>query len=142
MNFSEIEKIFKDCEIINDRIVIHSNLYKTLKFIKDNYHFDMLKEIVAIDNMNNNLELQYRLYSICDEENLTVSITIDINSEVESVSSLYDSAIADEKEIYDLYGTKFSGNSELKRLYMPESWEGHPLRKDYEMKDERLKWND
>ena len=46
------------------------------------------------------------------------------------------------KEIYDLFGVKFVGNDELKRLYMPESWEGHPLRKDYTEKDERLSWND
>ena len=41
-----------------------------------------------------------------------------------------------------LVGEKFIGNDELKRLYMPESWEGHPLKKDYEEKDVRLNWND
>ena len=62
--------------------------------------------------------------------------------ETESVSKIFDSAVADEKEIYDLFGVKFVGNEELKRLYMPESWEGHPLRKDYVENDERLIWND
>ena len=39
-------------------------------------------------------------------------------------------------------GIKFIGNDELKRLYMPEGWEGHPLKKDYENKDSRLNWNE
>ena len=55
---------------------------------------------------------------------------------------IFDSAIADEKEIYDLFGVKFIGNPELNRLYMPDSWQGHPLKKDYEENDERLSWND
>ena len=41
-----------------------------------------------------------------------------------------------------LFGKKFNGNSELKRLYMPEAWKGNPLKKDYVEDDERLSWND
>jgi hypothetical protein len=50
--------------------------------------------------------------------------------------------VIDEKEIFDLLGVNFIGNKELKRLYMPETWEGHPLKKDYQENDERLNWND
>ena len=71
-----------------------------------------------------------------------VFISIVVNDEAESVANIFDSAVADEKEIYDLFGVKFLGNDELRRLYMPESWKGHPLKKDYEDKDERLNWND
>ena len=99
----------------------------------------MLKNITAVDN-GNEIELIYHLYNLEDDENLLVSIST--NDEIESVSEIFDSAIADEKEIYDLFGIKFLGNKELKRLYMPESWDGHPLKKDYEEKDERLSWND
>ena len=69
-------------------------------------------------------------------------ISVRVGNETESVSKVFDSAIADEKEIYDLFGIKFFGNDELKRLYMPESWDGHPLRKDYKETDERLNWNE
>ena len=93
-----------------------------------------------MDLKEQGIELIYHLYNIEDEEDLYVSLNV-IN-EAESVSSLFDSAVADEKEIYDLFGVKFIGNEELKRLYMPEGWEGHPLKKDYEEKDERLNWND
>ena len=140
MNWIEFKNIFEDVELAGDKIIVKSNLVRTLEFIKNNYHFDLLKEIIAIDNKENNIELIYRLYSIEDEEDVLVSITV--KDEAESVSNIFDSAIADEKEIYDLFGIKFIGNKELKRLYMPESWEGHPLKKDYNEKDERLNWNE
>ena len=140
MNWFEFKNIFEDAELVNDKILIKSNLVKTIEFIKNNYSFDVLKEIIAIDNKDNCIELIYKLYSTENEENVLVSINA--VSEAESVSRIFDSAIADEKEIFDLFGIKFIGNEELKRLYMPESWDGHPLKKDYEEKDERLSWND
>lgn len=140
MDWTEFKNIFNNGEIIDEKLVITSNLLKTLSFIKDNYHFDMLKSITAVDLKENGTELIYHLYDIEDDENALVSITV--KDEAESVSSLFDSAIADEKEIFDLFGIKFIGNQELKRLYMPENWNGHPLKKDYVEQDERLDWND
>ena len=140
MNWLEFKNIFEDAELVGDKIVVKSNLAKTIDFIKINYHYNLLKEIVAVDNKEVGIELIYRLYSIENEEDVLVSITV--QDTAESVSQIFDSAIADEKEIYDLFGINFIGNKELKRLYMPESWEGHPLRKDYVENDERLSWNE
>ena len=140
MNWAEFQNIFSDCRLDGDKIVINSNLLKTVDFIKTNYHFDMLKEIIASDNGDGSFELIYRLFSFDDEEDLLLSINV--KDETESVSSVFESAVADEKEIYDLFGIKFIGNTELKRFYMPEGWVGHPLRKDYQENDERLKWNE
>ncbi|MBE7711435.1 MAG: NADH-quinone oxidoreductase subunit C [Cyanobacteria bacterium SIG31] len=140
MNWLEFKNIFGDSELVGDKIVIKSNLNRTIEFIKKNYHFDFLKEILAVDKMDEGIELIYRLYSIDNEEEVLVSITV--IDDAESVSNIFDSAVADEKEIYDLFGINFVGNKELKRLYMPESWEGHPLKKNYVEKDERLSWNE
>ena len=140
MNINELKNTFNDCELVGEKIIIKSNLYKTLEFVKDSYGFNILKEIVAVDNQENGTELTYRLFSLENEEEALVTITV--FNEAESVSKLFDSATADEKEIYDLFGVKFIGNEELKRLYMPETWNGHPLKKDYEEKDERLNWNE
>ena len=140
MNINELKNILGECELDGEKIVVKSDLLKTLEFIKNNYSFNVLKEIVAVDNKEMGIELIYRLFSVENEEEVLVSISV--KDEAESVSSIFDSATADEKEIYDLFGVKFIGNKELKRLYMPESWEGHPLKKDYEQKDERLNWND
>ena len=139
MNIDKLREILDKFEVVNDKLVIKDDLVKTINFLKDFYNFKMLKNITAVDN-GNEIELIYHLYNLEDDENLLVSIST--NNEIESVSEIFDSAIADEKEIYDLFGIKFLGNKELKRLYMPESWDGHPLKKDYEEKDERLNWND
>ena len=140
MNINEFNDIFQNCELIDEKIVIKSDLVKTIEFIKDNYGFDLLKEIVAIDNKEHGIELIYRLYSTGNEESVLISYIV--NDYAESISKIFESAVADEKEIYDLFGIKFIGNDKLKRLYMPENWEGHPLRKDYIQNDERLRWND
>ena len=140
MNITEFEKIFDGCQIIGDKIFVKSNIYKALDFIRKTYGFDMLKEIIATDLTDGKYELTYKLFSVKDNEDVLISIIV--GDEAESVSKLYDSAIADEEEIYDLFGIKFFGNDELKRLYMPESWDGHPLRKDYKETDERLNWNE
>ena len=139
MNFEELKNIFNNIEIAGEGLVVRQELAKAIAFIKENYHFDILKNITAIDN-GEEFELVYFLYNSEDDENLQISTTV--KEEAESVSRIFDSAVADEKEIYDLFGVKFVGNDELKRLYMPESWEGHPLKKDYEEKDVRLNWND
>ena len=140
MDWTEFKNIFGDSEIVGGKLQIKSNIAKTLDFIKENYHFDMLKSITAIDNKDAGIELNYNLYNTEDEEDLTVSIYV--KDEIDTVGKIFDSAIADEKEIYDLFGVKFIGNDELKRLYMPDGWEGHPLKKDYVENDERLSWND
>lgn len=140
MNFHEVSEIFGNCDLVQDKIVIKSNLAKTIKFIKENYAFGILKEIIAVDKKEEGIELMYRLYSEPNEEDIIISIMV--KDEAESISKIFDSAVADEKEIYDLFGVKFIGNEELQRLYMPENWEGHPLRKDYQADDERLNWNE
>ena len=140
MNWLEFNNIFQDTEVIGEKLVIKSDLVKTLDFIKNNYHFDVLKNITAVDLKEEGVELIYHLFNIADEENLLVSILV--KDGAESVCKIFDSAVADEKEIYDLFGIKFVGNEELKRLYMPETWIGHPLKKDYQENDERLNWNE
>ena len=88
-------------------------------------------------------ELIYDLHSTKTGNSKQISVLIDRNSpKIESVVDIYKSAYFDECEIYDMFGITFDNNPNLKRLLMPKGWIGHPLRKDYEQKDERLYWSE
>lgn len=68
-----------------------------------------------------------------------ISALIDRNNPViPSIVSLFKSAYFDECEIFDLMGIKFENNTNLKRLLLPDGWDGFPLRKDYVLDDTRL----
>ena len=140
MNIAEFLKIFDDVALFENKIILKHNLVETITYLKENCEYDMLKEITAVENDDMSVELNYHLYSSKNEEDLVLSINV--NSEAVSIANIFDSASADENEIYDLFGINFIGNDDLKRLYMPEGWIGHPLRKEYEENDERLSWND
>ena len=139
MNISELKNIIEGCELENDKICVKGKIHEVVEFLKNNYSYDILKSITAVD-LGDNIELIYRMYSTIDEEDVVLSIKV--QNEAESIADLFDSAGADENEIFDMFGIRFIGNDDLKRLYMPENWEGYPLRKDYIQDDTRLAWND
>lgn len=139
MIFDDINNLFANCEFRGEKIVIKTSLHEVIKFVKEKYHYNFLKEIIAVDCIDS-VELIYHLYSIEDGEDLLISIFVKENAE--TITDLFKSAQADENEIFDLFGINFIGNENLKRLYMPESWQGHPLKKDYIQNDERLNWNE
>ena len=139
MNIEEIKNIADKCELDGDKIVVTNKLHDVLEFLKNNYSYDMLKSVTAVD-LGGEVELLYHLYSVEDDENAVISTKV--REETDTVTDLFKSAIADENEIYDMFGINFIGNESLKRLYMPENWEGYPLRKDYVQDDTRLAWND
>lgn len=128
--------------LTDGKIDVKENLSEVLLFLKNapEFNFDMLTSIVAVD-LNDKIELIYQLYSSENKIKLNVSYICE-NQIAKSVTDIYKSAYFDECEIYDMFGVKFEGNENLKRLLMPESWQGHPLLKSYENKDERLVWNE
>ncbi len=141
INTDLLKEYFPDITVNDDYIFVEQNTFEVLNFLKSkNYvDFDILTQIIATD-YSDFIQLSYRLYSTVNKEFLNV-IT-NVNDETQSVVKLYKSAYFDECEIYDLFGIKFIDNAKLHRLYMPESWVGHPLLKSYAQNDERLVWND
>jgi NADH-quinone oxidoreductase subunit C len=77
-------------------------------------------------------EMAYHLLSIKRKER--VRLKVRLNGEdavIESITPLWPSANFFEREVFDLFGVRFLGHPYLRRIMMPEDWEGHPLRKDY-----------
>ena len=102
MDWDKFIKVFADCELDGNKIIINSRLHDVIAFVKDNYPYDILKEIIAVHKPDGLVELIYHLYSTVDEEDLLISISV--KDEAETITDIFESAIADENEIYDLFG--------------------------------------
>ena len=109
--------------------------YNLFIFLRDNdkLYFDMLSSITGIDNgpEGNTMEVIYNLYSIPFDLHLMVKIKIAREyAMVPTVSNIWKTANWHEREIFDLLGIRFEGHPDLRRILLPNDWEGHPLRKD------------
>lgn len=93
--------------------------------------FNYLNCITGVDYLDY-IEVIYHLSSIDHNHSLVLKVRSDReHPEVPSLYSLFRGADYQEREIYDLLGVKFAGHPNLKRLFMWEGFEGHPLRRDY-----------
>ena len=97
--------------------------------------FDYLMCITSIDLEDGNLSLAYNLNSTGSQASLEFNLIFSADAEVPSVESLWKTADWHEREAYDMMGIKFSGHPDMKRILLPHDWEGHPLKKDYEVAD-------
>lgn len=96
--------------------------------------FDMLSCLTAVDNgpEAGTLEVIYNLYSIPFNHHLALKVVVSRDaSEIDTVEDIWKTANWHEREAYDMFGIKFSGHPDLRRILLPADWEGYPLRKDY-----------
>jgi NADH-quinone oxidoreductase subunit C len=67
------------------------------------------------------------------ENNIVIKVNLDrTNPEIETVSDIWRTAEFHEREVYEMFGVNFLNHSDLRKLILPDDWEGYPLRKDYE----------
>ena len=77
-------------------------------------------------------EMAYHLLSIKNKSRLRLKVRLEgDDASLESITPVWPSANFFEREVFDLFGVRFLGHPYLRRIMMPEDWEGHPLRKDY-----------
>jgi NADH-quinone oxidoreductase subunit C len=132
-------------------VVAKDRLLEVLGFLHEqsDLDFDMLSDLTAVDHLERRgldgggaqrrdgdppprFEVVYHLYSIIHNHRLRVKVGIDLGDcEVESVVAIWPAANWMEREVFDLYGIRFSNHPDLRRILLYEEFEGHPLRKDY-----------
>lgn len=102
------------------------------------YYFDFLSNITAVDYYpENKFALVYHLSSIPFQKQLTLKVilendrSLDNLPEIMSISSVWRTADWHEREAFDLMGIYFNDHPDLRRILLPDDWEGYPLRKDY-----------
>jgi NADH-quinone oxidoreductase subunit C len=96
--------------------------------------FNFLADITCVDwfPAEPRFEVVYHLLSITRKERVRLKVRLGADSpSVASITSVWPSANFPEREVFDLFGIRFDGHPYLRRIMMPEDWEGHPLRKDY-----------
>ena len=96
--------------------------------------FNFLSDITCVDwyPAEPRFEVVYHLLSIPKKERVRLKVRLNSSSPtVDSLTSIWPGANYFEREVFDLFGVRFAGHPYLRRIMMPEDWEGHPLRKDY-----------
>jgi len=98
--------------------------------------FDYLMCITGYDlGESSRFGVAYNFYSTSLKHYIEIRVEIDEDIEISSIANLWNAANWHERETFDLYGIKFSNHPDMKRILLPEDWEGHPLRKDYKTPD-------
>lgn len=102
--------------------------------------FNLLTDATCVDRFPHEprFELNYHLVSIArrDKVRLRVRVSGD-DPVVDSLVPVWPGANWLEREIFDLFGIRFSGHPDLRRILLPDDWEGHPLRRDYSVEGPR-----
>ena len=104
----------------------------------DTLAFDSLMCLSGVDLSAKDEEFAvvYHLYSMLHRHKVVLKTPLPkSNPQLPSVSHIWKTADWHEREAYDLYGILFEGHTDLRRLLLPDDWEGYPLRKDYQEPD-------
>jgi len=109
------------------------DFYDAFQFLRDDtdMDFDYLRCLSGVD-YGENLGAVYHLFSFKHRHEIVIKAEVQRDGgKIPSVADLWRTADWHEREIYDLYGITFTNHPNLKRILLPDDWEGHPLRKDY-----------
>ncbi len=96
--------------------------------------YNFFEDLTAVDwyPSSPRFQLSYHILSHTYKERLRLRVLLEeADPAVESITPLWPSADYYEREVFDLFGVRFEGHPNLRRIMMPDDWEGHPLRKDY-----------
>ena len=107
-------------------------------FLRDeeSVQFDYLSSLSGVDYDDENLAVVYNLYSFVHKHKLMIKVLVSKSEpNVKTVSNIWTTADWHEREAYDLFGIKFEDHTDLRRILLPDDWEGHPLRKDYKVQE-------
>lgn len=102
-----------------------------IRSLRTEFSFDFLIDITAVDYPERPLrfDLIYILYS--SSRNERVRCRTEVAEESPSLTAIFAGADWLEREVFDMFGIRFTGHPDLKRILLPEDWQGHPLRKEY-----------
>lgn len=112
------------------------DIVSVCRFLKEepDLAFDLVIDVCGVDMYRpaGRFEIIYNIYSVRNKAYVRLKVLVDEEDPtVDTVSGVWEGANWHERETFDMYGVKFAGHPDLRRMYMPEDFEYHPLRKDF-----------
>ena len=126
-------------------VIVPEHVVDICRALRDEFGFEMLVEETAVDywpQETPRFHVVYGFRSIAN--NLLLMLRVPLNGNAPSlptIESVYPNANWFERELWDMFGIRFDGHSDLRRILMPHDWEGHPLRKDFPLGYEEVQFS-
>lgn len=123
-------------------LVAAEKLREISRYCRDDEQFNMLSDLTAVDwpKREKRFDIILNLYSFAKNERLRLKAHSSENEPVPSVVEIWPVANWLERECYDMFGIVFEGHPDLKRILLPDEWQGYPLRKDYDILTQDTAW--
>ena len=118
------------------------DIVQICQFLRDDpeLDFDFLSDLCGLDwpERKPRFDVVYNLYSVSKNHRVRLKVRVKDGDGIPSVTSVWSTANWHEREVFDMFGIKFEGHPDLRRILMSEDWEGHPLRKDFPLTKEEV----
>jgi NADH-quinone oxidoreductase subunit C len=123
-------------------VVDRARLLQIAEYTRDVEKFTLLSDLTAVDwpKREKRFDVVLNLYSFEHNARLRIKVHAGENEPVPSVSGVWSTANWLEREAFDMFGIRFEGHPNLKRILLPDEWLGHPLRKDYDILTQDTAW--
>jgi NADH-quinone oxidoreductase subunit C len=122
--------------------VDRSLIPELLQVLHNEEQFDYCVDVTAVHypKREKQFDVVWILYSFARNERIRVKTQIADGESIASVVSIWETANWLEREVFDMFGIKFDGHPDMKRILLPDGWKGHPLRKDYDILKQDNEW--
>ena len=126
----------------NYLIVDSSIITDVLTVLRDDHKFDYCVDVTAVHypQREKQFDLVWILYSHPNNQRIRVKTMIADGQSVPTSVNIWATANWLEREVFDMFGIRFDGHPDLKRILLPDGWKGHPLRKDYGIIQQDNEW--
>lgn len=125
-------------------IVAKEQIVELLTYLKQvpEPGYEVLMDLTGVDFLHpvKKTKVIYFLHHPINFQRLRLATFVEREQTLPSVTHLWEGANWYERELYDLFGVRFEGHPDLKRILMPDHWQGHPLRKDYALTEEPVEF--
>jgi NADH-quinone oxidoreductase subunit C len=138
------ESLLEACSYVGQNFIIAKPdaVISIIECLKFEANFNYLVDLTAVDwpKRAERFDLVYILYSFERNERIRIKTRIADGYRPASAVGVHRTANWLEREVFDLFGIEFEGHPDLRRILMPEDWQGHPLRKDYPVLQQDERW--